>query len=252
MSTARGSGARTDVEERDAPSHVRLRRPSSRTELDYDRLSPETMIERARAYSEAMARRRSVRDFSTEPFPLEIVDHAIRAAAAAPSGANRQPWTYVVVTDPATKQRIRKAAEREEQANWERRMSAEWVAALEPLGLDWTKPHLTDAPALIVVFAQAWGVAEGDGASRVKHYYVDESVGISVGLLLSALHLAGLVTLTHTPSPMKFLRTLLGRPENERAFVVIPVGYPRAGADVPAITRKSLDEVRIAFVPRDL
>lgn len=205
------------------------------------------MIERASSYADAMQQRRTVRDFSTEPFPLEIIDHAIRAAASAPSGANQQPWTFVVVTAPDLKQRIRDAAEAEERQNWAGRMSPEWIAAIEPLGVDWHKPHLTEAPALIVVFAQAWGVVPDDhgGTRRVKHYYVDESVGIAVGLLLSALHLGGLVTLTHTPSPMTFLRELLGRPANERAFVVIPVGYPKEGAEVPAIGRKSLDDVRV-------
>ena len=137
-------------------------------------------------------------------------------------------------------------AEREEQRSWEERMSEEWIAALAPLGLDWHKPHLTDAPILIVVFAQAWGIADGpDGQRRVKHYYVDESVGIAVGLLLSTLHLAGLATLTHTPSPMAFLRDVLGRPPNERAYVVIPVGYPADGAVVPDLSRKALGDVLV-------
>ncbi len=204
------------------------------------------MIARAHRYAEAMQRRRTVREFSSEPIPDEIVVDAIRAAASAPSGAHQQPWTFVVIGDRELKQRIREAAEREEQLSWESRMSEEWLAALEPLGLDWHKPHLTDAPVLIVVFAQAWGSVDGpDGPRRVKHYYVDESVGIAVGILLSTLHLAGLATLTHTPSPMAFLRDVLARPSNERAYVVIPVGYPADDAVVPDLQRKSLEEVLV-------
>ena len=214
--------------------------------LAFDRLSTTEMRVRARAYADAMQRRRTVREFSSEEVPDEILVESIRAAASAPSGAHQQPWTFVIVRDGELKQRIREAAEREEQVSWESRMSKEWLAALEPLGLDWHKPHLTQAPALVVVFAQAWGVAPGpDGPRRVKHYYVDESVGIAVGMLLSTLHLAGLATLTHTPSPMAFLRDVLDRPSNERAYVVIPVGYPAEGAMVPDLHRKPLDEVLV-------
>ncbi|CAN5855462.1 nitroreductase family protein [soil metagenome] len=214
------------------------------TPLSFVRIPPAEMVVRARDYADAMHRRRTVRDFSSEPVPDQVVVEAIRAAASAPSGAHQQPWTFVVVADPEVKARLREAAEREEQSSWEGRMSDEWLAALEPLGLDWHKPHLTEAPILIVVFAQAWGVADGpSGPRRVKHYYVDESVGIAVGLLLSALHLAGLATLTHTPSPMGFLRELLGRPANERPYVVIPVGYPASNAVVPDLKRKSIDDV---------
>ncbi len=204
------------------------------------------MVRDARAYADAMQKRRSVRAFSSAPFPEEVVIDAVRAAASAPSGANQQPWTFVVVADPEVKLQMREAAEVEERKSWEGRMSAEWIAALEPLGLDWHKPHLTDAPVVIVVFAQAWREeTTPEGTRRVKHYYVDESVGIAVGMLLSALHLAGLATLTHTPSPMSFLRRLLGRPASERAYVVIPVGYPADDAEVPAIERKALDQVLI-------
>jgi iodotyrosine deiodinase len=221
--------------------------PHPRVPLDFVELPAPEMVAQAQRYADRMEQRRTVREFSARAFPAEILDHAIRAASTAPSGAHQQPWTFVVVTDTELKRRIREAAEVEERRNWEGRMSPEWIAALEPLGVDWTKEHLTQAPALIVVFAQAWGVAPSDkgGTTRVKHYYVDESVGIAVGMLLSALHLAGLATLTHTPSPMKFLRELLGRPANERAFVVIPVGYPAEGATVPDLARKPLDEVRI-------
>jgi len=221
--------------------------PARRVPLAFRRRATEVMVARARAYADEMVRRRTVREFSSEPFPLEIVDEAIRAASSAPSGAHQQPWTFVVVTDAALKQRIRDAAEVEERKNWGGRMPAAWIEAISPLGLDWQKPHLTKAPALVVVFAQTSGVAmtpEGT-TRRVKHYYVDESVGIAVGLMLSTLHLAGLATLTHTPSPMSFLRGALGRPASERPFVVIPVGYPAATARVPDLTRKSLDEVRV-------
>ncbi len=218
-----------------------------RVPVAFTRLPPDAMVARAAAHADAMATRRSVRHFSPEPFPRAIIDHAIRTAASAPSGAHRQPWTFVVIEDAALKRAVRDAAELEERKNWGGRMPAEWVHALEPLGLDWQKPHLTDAPVLIVVFAQAWSeVTAPDGTTqRNKHYYVDESVGIAVGLMLSALHLAGLSTLTHTASPMGFLRDLLGRPRSERAFVIVPVGYPAPGADVPDIQRRSLDDVRI-------
>jgi iodotyrosine deiodinase len=204
------------------------------------------MIAGVRAYADAMQRRRTVRAFSPDPFPGEILIEAIRAASSAPSGAHQQPWTFVVVTNPDLKRRIRDAAEAEEKANWEGRMTPEWLAAVAPLGLDWRKPHLTDAPALIVVFAQAWSTAsDPNGIQRRKHYYVTESVGIAVGILLSALHLAGVATLTHTPSPMGFLRELLERPANERAYLVIPVGYPVDDATVPALERKPLEQVLV-------
>ena len=216
------------------------------TPLAFERLPLDEMLSRARGYAEAMRRRRTVRDFSSEAIPDEILVEAVRAASSAPSGAHQQPWTFVIVTDATLKAKLRVAAEDEEKRSWETRMSDEWLAALEPLGLDWRKPHLTDAPALIVVFAQTWGVVGGvDGTKRIKHYYVDESVGIAVGLLLSTLHLAGLATLTHTPSPMGFLRELLGRPSNERAYVVIPVGFPASDAMVPDLQRKSLDEILV-------
>ncbi len=214
--------------------------------LQFERLAPDEMVRRARRFADTMSARRTVRDFSPEPFPDEIIAHAIRAAGSAPSGAHQQPWVFVVVRDPELKRAIREAAEQEEQRTWEDRMSAEWRAALAPLGLDWRKPHLTDAPALVIVFAQPWRIeATPDGPRKVKHYYVDESVGIAVGMLLAALHHAGLATLTHTPSPMAFLRDLLGRPAHERPYVVIPVGWPAPGAVVPDLERKRLDELMI-------
>ncbi len=192
-----------------------------------------------------MVRRRTVRQFSPEAVPDEVLDHAIRAAASAPSGAHQQPWTFVIVSDAERKRRIRDAAEEEERVSYAGRMSDEWRAALEPLGTDAIKTHLTDAPHLIVVFAQPWRPDPADATRKVKHYYVDESVGIAVGMLLSCLHLAGLATLTHTPSPMAFLRELCGRPAHERAYVVIPVGYPAPDAVVPDLSRKPLDQVRV-------
>ena len=214
--------------------------------LAFVRRPPEEMADAARAYADAMTARRTVRAFSTDPFPDQIVVDAVRAASSAPSGANQQPWTFVVVTDPELKRQIREAAEIEEKKSWGGRMSEEWRNALEPLGLDWSKPHLTDAPALIVVFAQPWSEEPSpEGPQRRKHYYVDESVGIAVGMLLSALHLGGLATLTHTPSPMAFLRRVLARPTSERAYVVIAVGYPTESAEVPDIRRKDLEQVLV-------
>lgn len=203
----------------------------------------EEQIAASRAFLERIRARRTVRDYSAKEVPWELVENAIAAAASAPSGANQQPWTFVVVSDAELKRRIRVAAEAEEQESYEHRMSDEWIRALEPLGTDWRKPHLEDAPYLVVVFEQAYGLSS-DGA-KVKHYYVRESVGIAVGLLLAALHESGLATLTHTPSPMGFLRELLERPENERPFVVIPVGYPADGATVPVIAKKTLGDVLV-------
>ena len=215
--------------------------------LTYERLDVDAQIERSRAFLAQMRPRRSVRHFSTEAVPAELIENAVAAAASAPSGANQQPWTFVVVADADLKRQIRQAAEAEERENYERRMSDEWKAALAPLGTDWHKPHLEDAPYLIVVFQHIYGVEmRSDGQPRkIKHYYTTESVGIAVGMLLCGLHVAGLATLTHTPSPMGFLGDLLGRPANERAYVVIPVGYPAADARVPDITKKPLSEVMI-------
>jgi nitroreductase len=203
-------------------------------------------------FFDAMQRRRSVRDFSTEPVPRELVVDAIRVAGLAPSGAHQQPWTFVLIGDePELRARIREAAEAEEREGYDHRMSREWLEALAPLGTDWHKPHLTDAPWLIVVFERAYALRqEGGETTRVKHYYVRESVGIAVGFLLAALTHAGLATLTHTPSPMGFLRRILGRPENERPYVVIPIGYPAADATVPDLARKPLSEILVELPDR--
>jgi nitroreductase len=190
-----------------------------------------------------MATRRTVRDFSSESVPFELIQNAIATAGRAPSGANQQPWTFVVVSNPDLKRQIRQAAEAEEKESYERRMSQEWLEALAHLGTDWHKPHLEQAPYLIVVFQQVYSLdSEGH---KVKHYYTLESVGIAIGMLLCSLHLAGLATLTHTPNPMAFLSQLLERPAYERPVVVIPVGYPAPEAQVPVITKKALDEILI-------
>ena len=211
--------------------------------LVFTRLEAEEQIARSREFLAAMHTRRTVREFSREPVAFELIENAIRAAASAPSGANQQPWTFVVVSEPTIKAKIRAAAEAEERESYEHRMSKEWLEALAPLGTDWHKPHLEDAPYLIVVFAHAYGLAP-DG-SKIKHYYVSESVGIAVGMLIASLHLAGLTTLTHTPNPMAFLSEILQRPPNERAYVVLPVGYPAPDAQVPSITKKPLDQVMV-------
>jgi iodotyrosine deiodinase len=210
--------------------------------LEYERLTAGEQLGRSQEFLERMRARRSVRQFSREAVPFELVANAVAAAGTAPSGANQQPWTFVVVSDPAVKREIRLAAEAEEREAYAHRMTEEWLQALEPLGTDWRKTHIEDAPYVIVVFEQAYGL---EGGRRWKHYYAKESVGIAVGLLLTSLHLSGLATLTHTPSPMRFLAELLGRPRNERAFCLIPVGYPADGATVPKLEKKALGEILI-------
>ncbi|MGH3734273.1 MAG: nitroreductase family protein [Micromonosporaceae bacterium] len=202
-------------------------------------LPAEIGLARVREFRDWMVRRRSLRSFSDRAVPMEIVEAAVQAAASAPSGANVQPWRFVVVTDPEAKRRIREAAEEEEREFYQRRASDEWLEALAPLGTDEHKPFLETAPLVIVVFEVH------KGPSTPRPYYVKESVGIAVGFLLAALHQAGLATLTHTPSPMRFLNEILGRPPEERPYVVIPVGYPAEDATVPDITRKPLPEVMI-------
>jgi iodotyrosine deiodinase len=210
---------------------------------EFDRLPPELMRERARAFYERMEARRSVRDFSGDPVPRELIEVAVRTASTAPSGAHRQPWTFVLVGDPELKREIRVAAEREERASYEGRMSVEWLEALRPLGTDWRKPFLETVPWIVVVFEQLWGEREDGG--RRKHYYVRESVGIACGIFIAALHTMGLATLTHTPSPMGFLSEILGRPRNEKPYILFPIGYPSPGARVPDLRRKPLTDVLI-------
>ena len=211
--------------------------------LRFVRLSEDEQLARSQAFLEQMRERRTVRDFSPEPVPVEIIENAIATAGTAPSGAHQQPWTFVVISDPDVKRRIRVAAEEEEQRSYEGRMPDEWLKALRRLGTDWRKPHIEEAPYLIVVFEQAYGI-HADG-TKFKHYYVRESVGIAVGFLLASLHQAGLATLTHTPSPMGFVREILERPENERPYVLVPVGYPAAGCTVPDLERKALEEILV-------
>ena len=210
--------------------------------LCFNRLPEQEMRARARAFLAMVEARRSVRHFSPEAIPLDVVETAIAAAATAPSGANQQPWRFVLVTDPGIKRKIRAAAEAEEKENYERRFPEEWLQALEPFGTDWRKDFLETAPCLIVVFRIDY-VLEGE--EKRKHYYVQESVGIACGFLLAALHDAGLATLTHTPSPMGFLAKILERPANERPFLLIPVGYPAEGAQVPVLAKKRLEDVLV-------
>ena len=192
-------------------------------------------------FGAVMARRRTVRQFSDRPVPRDLIETALRSAATAPSGANLQPWHFAVVSGAKTKRRIREAAEAEEREFYEHRASAEWLEALAPLGTDADKPFLETAPYLIAVFLQKYG--ELPDGRKVKHYYPTESTGIATGILITALHHAGLATLTHTPSPMKFLNEILGRPKSERPFLLLVVGYPAEGARVPDIKRKTLDEI---------
>ncbi len=209
--------------------------------LDFQRYPAEQMRTRAAAFYDDLRRRRTVRDFSSEPVPRELMLDCVRAAGTAPNGANMQPWHFVLVEDALLKRRIRLAAEEEERAFYEGRASDEWLAALAPLGTDAHKPFLETAPWLIAVFQQNWGTRP-DG-SKQRHYYVKESVGIACGFLLAALHHAGLATLTHTPSPMGFLREILERPVNERALMLIVAGYPSEEARVPVITKKPLADI---------
>jgi nitroreductase len=209
--------------------------------LDFQDYPPKEMIRRAAEFYSEMRRRRSVRQFSSRVVPREVIEHCLSAAGAAPSGANMQPWSFVAVSDPAVKRRIREGAEEQERALYEHRASEEWLDALAPLGTDAHKPFLEQAPYLIVIFAQRHGLAS-DG-SKVKHYYVTESVGIAAGILLTAIHHAGLAALTYTPSPMQFLSAILKRPPNERPFLVLAVGYPAEGATAPDIHKKTLDEI---------
>ncbi len=203
-------------------------------------LSPDEQLERAEEFRTHIASRRTIRHFSSKPVGRAVIEECIRAAASAPSGANQQPWTFVVVSEPELKKKLRVAVENTEAEFYDERAGKEWLQALEPLGTDARKPFIEEAPYLIVVFAQIHGVRKG---KKVRHYYVKESVGIATGFLLAALHRAGLATLTHTPSPMAFLRDVLGRPENEKPFLIVVTGKPARDARVPKIVRKELSEV---------
>lgn len=204
-------------------------------------IDPVSMVSRARAFQELMQTRRTVRHFSNEPVDREIIEQCLLVGGSAPSGANLQPWHFVVVSDPSIKKQIRDAAEAEEREFYTSRAPQEWLDALAPLGTDADKPFLETAPYLIAIFSQSYSVLP-DGR-KVKNYYVQESVGIATGMLITAIHQAGLVSLTHTPSPMGFLNKILGRPSNEKPFLLLVVGHPAADAQVPDVTRKRLGEI---------
>lgn len=213
--------------------------------LKFERLPGDEQLRRSQAFYEAMRTRRTVRSFSPEPVPYAVVENAIKVAGSAPSGANQQPWKFVVVSNPEIKRQIREAAEVEEKEFYSGRAPDEWLEALAVLGTDWQKPFLQTAPFLIVVFRVDYGLSlsADEQEVRTKHYYVAESVGIACGMLSAALHMSGLATLTHTPSPMGFLAKILQRPKNERPFLLIPVGYPAEAVTVPCIAKKDLSEI---------
>src|SRR5277367_3266255 len=219
-------------------------KPYKHVPLDFSRMPPAAQLRASREFVDRMAARRSVRFISSQPVAFELIENAIRCASLAPSGANQQPWKFIVVKDSEIKRKIREAAEAEERESYEHRMPADWLEALAPLGTDWHKEFLETAPYLIVVFRIDFGLSLTAGSeTKLKHYYVQESVGIATGFLLAALHMSGLATLTHTPSPMGFLSSILGRPKNERPFVLIPVGFPAADATVPDIAKKTIAQV---------
>ena len=212
---------------------------------NYKSYSIEEMKKRSQVFLENIKERRTIRNFSEKPVPKEIIENCLRAASSAPSGANRQPWHFSVVSDSETKKKLREAAEKEEKKLYSGRAPDEWLEALEPLGTDENKPFLELAPYLIIIFSESYGLdVEG---KKIKNYYVSESVGIATGLLITALHNAGLATLTHTPSPMNFLREILGRGENERAFLILVTGFPADDVEVPNIRKKSFEEYTSFF-----
>lgn len=213
--------------------------------LDPPIIEEEAMLERSRSFFQEMRQRRTVRDFSDRPVPVEVIEQLLQTASSAPSGANKQPWTFCVVSNPEIKHQIREAAEKEEYENYHGRMSDDWLEDLKKFGTDHVKEFLDIAPYLIVVFKKAYDL--GPNGEKEKNYYVNESVGLACGFLLAAIHRAGLVSVTHTPSPMNFLQKVLDRPENERPFLLIPVGYPAAAAKVPAIERKTLNEFSVWY-----
>lgn len=209
-----------------------------------ERLDADESQRRADAFYSRIDARRSVRFFSSDPVPRSLIERAIQAASTAPSGAHRQPWKFVVIGDPEIKRRIRVAAEQEEHESYVGgRMPEEWIEALKPLGTDWRKPFLETVPWIVVVFEELFGYDEH--GNKRKNYYVPQSVGIACGMFITAINEMGLATLTHTPSPMRFLSEILGRPKNEKPYILFPIGYPAADATVPDLRRKSLDEVAI-------
>jgi iodotyrosine deiodinase len=220
-------------------------RDSSKIPLNFDRRTPEEMESASRAMLERYQSRRTVRHFSKDPLPMDVVERCVLAAGTAPSGAHKQPWFFCVITDSKVKKQIREAAEKEEYANYNGRMSERWLKDLAPFDTNHRKPHLEDAPALIAVFRQAWQPDESEG--KKQNYYVQESVGIACGMLLSALHESGIAALTHTPSPMSFLCDILDRPPHEKAYLLLPIGYPAKDCEVPDIARKSLADISEKF-----
>ena len=208
-------------------------------------LSDSEMLERARSFYEKMDSRRSVREFSDRPIDKDVIKNIIKTASTAPSGAHKQPWTFCVVANPEIKKQIRIAAEEEEKASYESRMSSEWLDDLKPLGTDWQKPFLEIAPYLIIVFRRIYEF--GTDGKKKNNYYVQESVGLATGFLLAAIHDAGLVSLTHTPSPMNFMSKTLNRPENEKPFLLIPVGYPAEECWVPDLERKDIEDICVFY-----
>ena len=201
-------------------------------------------LEKTQEFYQWLDGRRTVRDISDKPLSRKIIENIIMAASTAPSGAHKQPWTFCVVSDVATKKKIRKAAEKEEYESYHGRMSDRWLKDLEPIGTNWEKPFLEKAPFLIIVFKRVYEVING---KKANNYYVNESVGIACGMLISAIHHAGLVTLTHTPSPMNFLANILQRPSNERPYLLLPIGYPKENALVPDLKRKGLSEISVFY-----
>ncbi|GAB2476086.1 MAG: nitroreductase family protein [Cytophagales bacterium] len=215
--------------------HIRYQRPE---------ISEADLKTKAESFFVEMNQRRTVREFDSRPVPLEVMENIIRTAGTAPSGAHKEPWTFCLISDPDIKRKIREAAEEEEKISYSHRMPEGWKADLKPLGTDWKKPFLEEAPYLIVVFKQSYGIHEGE---KIQHYYVSESVGIACGFLIAAIHQAGLVTVTHTPSPMNFLSKILGRPENEKPFLLLPVGYAKNETYVPDLQRKALEEILVRY-----
>ncbi len=212
--------------------------------FEYDQVEQKESLERVKSFYSDINKRRSLRVFSDKPVDREVIEYEIKSAGTAPSGAHKQPWTFCAVSNPEIKAKIREAAEKEEYENYHGRMSEDWLEDLKVFGTDWNKPFLEIAPWLIIVFRKTYDLEDG---IKSKNYYVQESVGLAAGMLLTAIHRAGLVSLTHTPSPMNFLSKVLNRPENEKPFLLIPVGYPADDAEVPDIQRKPLEDISVFY-----